>query len=66
MGPFDSPSMGSYLLPIDSYGLSLTVLELFSWFQRRFRPLVRPSDPDTKDYRFVEQQQKCSPNGDGY
>ena len=45
MGPFHSPPMGSYLLPIDIYGL--TVFEFFSWLQKRFRPFARPSDPYT-------------------
>ena len=41
------------LIPIssplyDTYGLSLTVFELFSWIQKlHFRPPVRPSDADT-------------------
>ena len=39
--PFGSQPMGSYLLPIDTYGLSLTVLELFIWLQKRLRPTVR-------------------------
>ena len=30
--------MSSYYLPIDAYGLTLTVSELFSWRQKRFRP----------------------------
>ena len=47
MGPFDSPSTGSYLLPIDTCGLSLTMFELFGWIQKRFRPSVRPSDGNT-------------------
>ena len=47
MGAFGSPPMGSYLLPIDIYGLSVTVSELFSWLQKRVRPPVCPSDPDT-------------------
>ena len=47
MGPLDSPRTGSYLLPIDTYGLSVTVFELLSWLQKRFRPFVRPSDPVT-------------------
>ena len=49
MGPLDSPPTGSYLLPIDTYGLSLTVFELFSWLQRRFRPT-----PDTMTSTAVE------------
>ena len=40
--------MYSYQLPIDTYGLSVTVFELFSWLQTRFSPSpARPSDPDT-------------------
>ena len=39
MGPFDSPPMGSCQLPIDTYGLSLTIFELFNWLQKRFQPV---------------------------
>ena len=47
MGAFDSPPTGSYWLPIDMCGLSLTVFELFfSCFRKTF-PSVRPSEPDT-------------------
>ena len=60
MGSFDIPPMGSYLLPIDTYGLSLTVFELFSWLQKRVRPPVRPGYDDKHTleaiYRFVERQ----------
>ena len=43
----DSPIMRSFLLSIDTSGLSHTVFELLSWLQKRFprRPLSRPSDP---------------------
>ena len=51
---FDSPHMGSYWLPIDTYGLSLTVLELYSWLQMRFRPPARPPDPDTMTSTTLE------------
>ena len=51
--------MGSYKLPIDTCGLSLTIFELFRWLEKRFRP----SDPDTvtntarsRSYRFVERK----------
>ena len=43
--PFDSSLIVSYLLPIDTYGLALTVLELFSWHQERLRLSIRLSDP---------------------
>ena len=46
LDPFDISSMGSCLLPIDTYGLSLTVSELFCLPRNRFRPPARPSDPD--------------------
>ena len=42
MGLFHSPPMSSYYLPIGAYGLSLTVLGLFTWLQKRFRPSIRP------------------------
>ena len=40
--PFGGQPMGSYLLPIDTYGLSLTGFELFNWLQKRFRSPIRP------------------------
>ena len=43
---FGSPPMGSYQLPVDTYYLSLTVLELFRWLQKRLGPSIRLSDPD--------------------
>ena len=46
IGPFDNPLMGSYYLPIDIYGLSLTVFQLFSLLQKHFRPSVRPGYDD--------------------
>ena len=54
MVPFDTPPMGSYLLPIDTYGLSHTVFELFGWLQKRFRPSARPSDQDTMTNTALE------------
>ena len=44
IGPFGSLPMGSCCFPINSYGLSLTVLELFGWFRKRFclSPSARP------------------------
>ena len=65
MSSFGSPPVGSYLLPIDTYGQSPTVFELFSWLQKRFRPpdrlSVRPRYDDedrSRSYSFVERQ-KC-------
>ena len=46
MNAFGIPDMYSYSLPIDTYGLSVTVFELFSWLQKRFCPFARPTDPD--------------------
>ena len=46
--------MYSCKLPIDTYGLSVTGFELFSWRQKRFRPLARPSDSDTMTYTALE------------
>ena len=43
MGSIDGSSMGSYYLSIETYGLSLTVLSYFSWFQKRFPPPARPT-----------------------
>ena len=51
MGAFGNSPM----LPIDTYGLSRTVFELFSWVEKRFRP----GYDDTyrsRTYRFVERQ----------
>ena len=69
MGPFNSPPMSCYQFLIETYGLSLTVCELFSWPQKRLRPSVRPpvspSDTNTitnhryRSYHFVERQ-KCT------
>ena len=50
MGAFDSPPVGSCWVSIDTYGLPLTVFELFSWFQKRF-----PSDPDTMTNTAVKK-----------
>ena len=36
--PIVSPPLGSYMFLIDTYDRSLTVFELFSWLQKRFRP----------------------------
>ena len=56
--PFDSPSIGfSYQLYSDTYGLSLTGFELFSWFQKRFRPYAPGTLDDqfcSRSYRFVK------------
>ena len=38
MGPFDSSPMGSYWFYTDTYGLPLTIFDLFSWLKKRFRP----------------------------
>ena len=54
MGLFDSPPIGSYQLPIDTYGLYFTFFELFTWLQKRFRPSVRPCDPATMTNTALE------------
>ena len=54
MSAVGSPPMYSYSLPIYTYGLSLTVFELFSWLDKRFRPPVRPFDPDTMNNTALE------------
>ena len=51
--------MVSYWLTTDTYGLSVTVFELFGWLQNRFRPSVRPGYDDKyrpRSYSFVERQ----------
>ena len=74
-GPFDSPPMDSYLLPINTCGLSLTVfLELLSPTvvfcyvagskSISTRPLVRPSDPNTMTNTAVEANASSSGNND--
>ena len=61
MGPFDSPPTGSYQLPVDAYGLSLTVFVLFRWLQKRFaRPSARPTDPDTMTHTALESTPSSS------
>ena len=52
MDPFDSSLMvmGSYYLPNDTYGLSLTVFELFSW--------LRKSIYHSRSYCFIERQKR--------
>ena len=45
--PIRQPAHGFLLAPIQTYGLSVTVFELISWLQKRFRPSARPFDPDT-------------------
>ena len=42
MSPFHSLHMGSYQLPIDTNGLSLTAFEFVSWRKKCFRPSTRP------------------------
>ena len=37
--------------PIDTYGLSLTVFELFSWLQKRLRPVVERQKGMTLSYQ---------------
>ena len=37
----------AYWLEIDTYGLLLTVFELFDWLKKRVRPPARPSDTNT-------------------
>ena len=53
-------SMGSYLLVVDTRGLSLTVFELSSWLQKHLRPSARLTGYDVncrcRSYCFVEQQ----------
>ena len=47
------------LAPSDTYGLSRTVFELFSWHQKRFRPPIRAGYYDkyrSIGYRFVERK----------
>ena len=46
MGRFDGLPMGFYGLPIDTYGPSLTVFELFRWLQKHFCLSAHPSDLD--------------------
>ena len=41
LGPFDTPSMGSYELPNYTYNISLIVFEWFSWVKKA------SNDPDT-------------------
>ena len=59
MGPFDAPPMGSYWLPIDTYGLTLNVFA-FSWLQKRFRQSVRPSDPDAMTNAALDCRMKAN------
>ena len=55
VGPIRQPANG--FLPIDTYGLSFTVFELFSWLKKRFCPPARiRCKYCSKSYRFVEQQ----------
>ena len=60
MNPCDSSPVGSYQLPIDTYGISLTIFELFSYLQSvSAHPPVRPGYNDryrSRSYRFVERQ----------
>ena len=64
MYSFGSPPMYSHKLPIDTYGLSVTVFELIfelsSWLQKRFRPSVCPSDPDTMTSTALEATDSSS------
>ena len=49
--------------PIDTYGLCLTIVELFSWLQKRFCPPVRPRYGDkyrSRRYCFVERQKPAN------
>ena len=50
MGSFGSPPMGSCSLPIDTYGVALTVLEV---------PSVRSSDPDLMANSDLEAMTTC-------
>ena len=52
INPFDSPPLNSNKLPIDTYGLSLTV---FSHLAGPITVSVRPSDPDTMTMTATEQ-----------
>ena len=55
MGLFGSPPMGSYLLPIDTYGLSLTVFfELAGTKSVSARPTRIRLQIALKRYHFVE------------
>ena len=59
-GRIRQPTRGFLLAPVDTYGLSLTVLRLSIWLQKRFHPSVRPKDVDnyrSRSYCFVERQQ---------
>ena len=53
--------MGSYQLPIDAHGQSLTVFELISWLKKQFCASARPEYDYkycSRSYCFVERQ-KC-------
>ena len=55
MNSFGNSSVYSSLLPIDKYGLSLTVFELLSWLQKRFGPPVRHGYDD----RYRSRSYSC-------
>ena len=46
IGQVDTQPLGSYCLPIDTYGLNLTATELLNWLQRRFQLSTHPANPD--------------------
>ena len=62
MNSFGSPPLNSYSLPIDTYGLYQTVLKLFSWLQKCFRPSVCPSDTDMMTNTAIEAIASSSGN----
>ena len=61
MRSFGIPPIYSYELPIETYGLSLTLFELFSCTQKRVRSSARPSDQNTRTYTAVEATPFFSP-----
>ena len=51
MGSLDSPPVGSINRLLTSLS---TASELFIWLRKRFRPSIRPSDPDTMTNTAIE------------
>ena len=62
MSPFDSTPTGSYQFPIDTYDLSPTFLELFSWLQKRLRLPIRPPVRSRYDDKY-RSRTTASSNG---
>ena len=56
MGPFDSTPIVSCQLPVDTYGLSLTILSYLAGSRNvsSHQPAVGPSDPDTMTNTALE------------